>query len=228
MGAARRIMPAPWTRPGAPRVSGRPSWIGLPRVTPVEPAPPSARAPSNRPSAEPPASKPRPPSMPPAVVPLARVSSPPSSPIIQSSREIELEADVAALREEVARLGVELASARARILEECEPEIVRLAMTVATRVVGRELEADPSLVLGWVQEGLAVLPGKDAPVLAVAPDIASAISLEDQAAIRSVVVDASLRPGTCELREGSSVVEIGADERLAAFSDALGIEKERP
>ena len=237
MGAARRITAAPWTRPGAPRVSAHPSWMGMPRVAPVESAPASSRTPSNRPppdsvrgrhgGAEQTKSV-RPPSMPPVVVPLAALSSPPSSPIIRSGRELELEAEVQALREEAARLAVELASVRSRILEDSEPEVVRLAMTIATRVVGREVSADPSIVLGWIREGLAVLPGRDAPVVAVAPDIAAAISLEvvlAEAGCRNVVVDASLRPGSCELREGASVVTIGADDRLAAISDALGIER---
>lgn len=236
MGAARRMMPAPWTKPGAPRVAARPSWIGMPRV--VVASHPSSPPPSSRGQAsaipveaiEPRASV-RPPSIPPPILATARPSMPAPSPLIQSSREIELEAEVEALREQVGRLVLELASARARILEECEPEIVRLAMTVAARVVGRELESEPPLVLSWIREGLAVLPGREPPVVAVAPDVASSIPLDviaAEAASAKVVVDAALRPGTCELREGPSVVPIGASERVAAISDALGVDRESP
>lgn len=226
MGAARRISPAPWARPGAPRVSGRPSWIGMPRVTPGSVAPPP-----HAPSMPPPSEGPRRPSqsmIAPSIVPLARASAPPSSPIIQSARELELEREVLALREEVARLAVELASVRARVLEESEPEVVRLAVTVAARVVGRELATEPSLVTGWIQDGLAALPGKEA-LVAVAPDVAAAVAPDALAAAASgarVVVDAGLRPGTCELREGATVVPIGAGERIAAISDALGVDRE--
>ena len=239
MGAARRVIPAPWTRPGTPRVTGHPSWMGIKRVAPGEPAS-SSQAPSQRPPPE--SSRARqvaadarssvvPPSVPPVVVPLARASVPPGvATIIQFGLELELADEVDTLREEIARLALELGSVRARILEDCEPEIVRLALTVATRVVGRELAADPSLVVGWIREGLTALPGREAPVVAVAPDIAAALPLESALAdlgAPNVVVDASLRPGSCELREASSLVAVGAEERLAAVADALGVERER-
>lgn len=166
--------------------------------------------------------------------PKARPSLPPAStpsPLIQSGREIELESEVHGLRAQLAALAVELASVRDRICEESEPEIVSLAMTVASRVVGRELTTDPSVVLDWIQEGFALLPGRDeAVVVAVAPDVAALISRDESATAalegKRLVVDASLRAGSCELREGSSIVSIGAVERLAAISDALGVHKD--
>ncbi len=229
MGAARLVTPAPWTRPGAPRVSGRPSWIGMPRAVVPACAQPQVRSPSTPPPSE--RDRQNLPSViAPAVVPIERISVPPPSPLIQTGREPELEGELVALREETARLAVELASVRARVLEESEPEIVRLAVTVAARIVGRELATDPVLVLGWIREGFAALPGKEEVVLAVAPDIAAAIqpeALEGAAAAAKVVVDAALRPGSCELREGATVVPIGAGERLGAISDALGVDRER-
>ncbi|MBX3209356.1 MAG: hypothetical protein KF764_30265 [Labilithrix sp.] len=226
MGAARRLSPAPWTRPGEPRVSGRPSWIGMPRVTPPSPAPPAPRAPSTPPPSEG-VRRPSQSIVAPSIAPLSRPSGAPS-PIIQSGRELELESEVLALREEIARLAVDLASVRARVLEESEPEVVRLAVTVAARVVGRELATDPALLAVWIREGLAALPGKEA-IVAVAPDVAAAVLpevLADASGAAKVVVDGALRPGSCELREGATVVPVSARERIAAISDALGIDRE--
>ena len=229
MGAARKVSPAPWTRPGAPRVSGRPSWIGIPRVSAAAIAP--VRAPSVPPPSEgrPVSASVRPPSIAPSLVPITRPSVPAPSPLIQSTRELELESEVAALRQEVARLAAELSSVRSRVLEESEPEIVRLAITVAERVVGRELASDPSLVLDWIRQGLTALPGREEIVVAVATDIAAHLPLEviaDAAAGRRVIVDASLRPGSCEVREGASCVPAGHQDRLAAITDALGMDTE--
>src|SRR5690349_3320037 len=85
-----------------------------------------------------------------------RASSPPPSivpksvpivvPPLHAAREVELEAEVFALRSEIAGLLEELASARERFLESCEPEIVRLAVAVAEKVVARELSLDPAMV----------------------------------------------------------------------------------
>jgi flagellar assembly protein FliH len=154
----------------------------------------------------------------------------PPVPVIDPARELELEAELQVLRQQVGHLVTELASARARILEDAEPEVVRLALSVAGRVIGREVAIDPPVVLGWVREGLSALPGRDAPALVVAPDIADAIPLEllsEEVAGGKVTVDATLRPGCCELREGATIVPIGAAERLAAISDALGVDKDR-
>jgi flagellar assembly protein FliH len=147
--------------------------------------------------------------------------------VIQTTREVELDGEVDALRREVARLARELAAARARVLEESEPEIVRLAVAVATRVVGRELAQEPSTIVGWIKDGIAVLPQRDEVIVAVAPDIAAAMPAEEIAAglgSAKVIVDSTLRPGSCEVREGASTVEVSADARLAAISDALGVD----
>jgi flagellar assembly protein FliH len=163
-------------------------------------------------------------------VPLARASKPPQSLIIQSARELELEGEARALREELARLALLLSSVRARVLEENEPDVVRLAVAVASRVVGRELAADPTLMVGWIRDGLEALSGRDEVVVAVAPDIGEAIPLEavsSTTATTRIVVDAALRPGTCELREGGTLVPIGASDRMAAVADTLGVDEER-
>ncbi len=243
MGAARRFTPAPWTRPGAPRIASTPSWIGLPRVVPggapvppsVRSHPPTSAAPGDsaasvtsvelRPSA-------RPPAVPASLLPLARMSVPPVPVLdpLDRTRELELEAEVQALREQLGQLVTELATVRARILEDSEPEVVRLALSVAGRVIGHEVTLDPPVVLGWVREGLSALPGRSAPALVVAPDVAEVIPLEllsDEIAGGKVTVDPTLRRGSCELREGATIVPIGAAERLAAISDALGVDKER-
>jgi flagellar assembly protein FliH len=148
---------------------------------------------------------------------------------IRSTREVELEAQNEALRAEIARLAGALASLRARVVEESEPEIVRLAMAIASRVVGRELSADPSMIAEWIGEARALLPGRSEIVVAVAPDVAAHVPAERIEArlgdgAGTIVVDPTLRPGTCELREGPSTVEVGAEARLDALADALGLE----
>ncbi|MCW5832772.1 MAG: hypothetical protein KIS78_10215 [Labilithrix sp.] len=202
----------------------------MPRVTPGSVAPPP-----RAPSMPPPSEGPRRPSqsmIAPSIVPLARASAPPSSPIIQSARELELEREVLALREEVARLAVELASVRARVLEESEPEVVRLAVTVAARVVGRELATEPSLVTGWIQDGLAALPGKRRRSSRSPDDrggrharlpLATACAASGARASSRRKRRAAARHG---LPQGATVVPIGAGERIAAISDALGVDRE--
>ena len=245
MALARPVTPAPWTRPGKPRIAGRPSWIGMLEQS-ASPSRSASVAPQTRSGSIPPplrsGSIPPPPGVPsialdsaihragasvnpPMLGGLAHASASPG-PMIHSDREVELESEIIALREELGRMAVDLASVRARVIEESEPEIVRLALTVAERVVGRELSSDPSLVVEWVKEGMQALRNRKDVVVAVASDLASSIPPEALAE-HKVFVDEGLKPGTCELRDGSSVVPIGASERIAAMSDALGVDGDR-
>lgn len=232
MSARSEHCPAPWARPGTPRRTTRPSWIGgvvrppapkddhepaaAPPSAPVAYVCPEAEASARRSSAPPSSMR----------IPVAQASA---AVEIRSTREVELEAQNEALRAEIARLADALASVRARVVEQSEPEIVRLAMAIASRVVGRELSADPSMIAEWIGEARALLPGRSEVVVAVAPDVAAHVPAEriesrlgDGAG--TIVVDPTLRPGTCELREGPSTVEVGAEARLDALADALGLE----
>jgi len=246
MAAAPKLTPAPWTQPGAPKVAGRPSWIGMLRANSLRPNPglpehatprrsgasvrpdgsqqPSGASPSLRPPSA--VSSVRPSMIPPAGVGAIAVPRPSAAPVpfLQSGRELELESEIFSLREELGRMAVELASVRSRVVEESESEIVRLAVIVAERVVGRELAADPALVHDWLREAIAAVPNQHEIVVAVAPDLASSVPPEAFAECK-VMVDSSLRPGTCEVRAGSTVVPVGADERIAAISDALGVDR---
>ena len=92
--------------------------------------------------------------------------------MISSAREVELEGEVAALRGELTKLASMLDSVRATVIEESEPEIVRLALAVAKRLVGREVTADPTILHRWIEEGAKSLPNRAEITIAASPDIA--------------------------------------------------------
>lgn len=222
--------PAPWTRPGVPKSVARPSWMSLPRPVAIAPA---ERPPSVPPVSAPVDSEPSMRSVLPSMVPPSgsmRAMSRPSMAAIQTRREVELESEAAALRVEVARLAQLLATVRARVLEESEPEIVRLAVAVAERVVGREVSLEPSLIVSWIKEGMAVLPGVGEIVVTVASDVAEALSPDPTGAMLGdarLVVDPALPPGSCRVHEGAMSIEVGKLARLASIADALGVDHAR-
>lgn len=68
------------------------------------------------------------------------------------------------------RTVVETAQAERRaLIEAAEPEIVRLAMTVAARVVHREIETDPRVVVDVARAAIARLADKETMVVRVNP-----------------------------------------------------------
>jgi len=223
-----RIDRANWAFPSAPKRVNKPSWMGIPATkvdAPVSAVPsPSSVRPTqesvlqqqNRPATLPP----------PSSLSFHALSSV-IPPAISTMREVELESDVTILKAQIAHLARQLAVARSQVLADSELEILKLAVTVATRIVGREVDADPHLILPWIREGMAMLPGDDVTV-AVAPDVARHFAADELASelskVKRVVVDSSLPPGAVEVREGNGTIEVGADARAAAMSDALGLD----
>ena len=151
--------------------------------------------------------------------------------------EHELEAaraQLAALHTEAAALGKLAADGvalAARIREEtiasAEPDLVNLATAIAERVVGRELTADPTLIVGWAHEGLSALHTHDTVVIALSADLFpslphGAFAVEGHEV--EVVLDDDLGPGCCEVRSKSGRVEENVRSRIAAVLEALGSE----
>ena len=105
----------------------RPSWIARRRasVPPAAPAPQVVEPVETKAEAEPPAVPPSPPTAPPPRVDLAA-----------SLAMAQLADENAALQGSPGRDGREMARLRREVLEASEPELVRLALAIAERVVG--------------------------------------------------------------------------------------------
>lgn len=134
-------------------------------------------------------------------------------------------AEVEELRAQLRQTVAALALARRELLAASEPEVVKLALAVAERVTGRELETDPELVRRWVAEGSRHLGEQDDLQVMVAPDVA--VRLGDDAwtthdgRTLAVQIDASLPSGHCELRGQFSRVDASLKARLAAVAREL-------
>ena len=133
----------------------------------------------------------------------------------------------------LAALKSEMAALRTKVLLESEGELVRLALAVAERVVGRELAIDPALVSNWAREAIAALdggtdstrPGADGRlVVAVAPDLGAFVEESDFGA--PIVVDPSLASMSAEVRGDPGRADVSAASRLSAVAEALGVETE--
>lgn len=234
MGAARVLEAASWTQAQLGLVTRRPSWLA-----PAQPAaapgqvgqtakgPESTRSPA-RPSAMP---RPRLTSMPPPASTGTRATSEALA-VAQAElaqREQELAAmneELEALRNTSADLAASLATARRRLLEASEGELVKLALGIASRVVGEELASDPTRIVTWAREAIASLPARESMVVAIAKDLAERVPEDAWATATEgahrLEIDPSLPPGTCEVRAGAATVEVSAAARLDAIGEAIG------
>jgi flagellar assembly protein FliH len=137
-----------------------------------------------------------------------------------------LRAEQVALREACAAREPVRAALRAEVLREAEPELVRLALAVAERVLGRELRADPSLLVHWAREAVEALPSRERLTVTLSTDLARVLSEDAWSEALgdgvTISVDPSRSSGTCEVRAGASSVDAGPAGRLGAVREELG------
>jgi flagellar assembly protein FliH len=115
---------------------------------------------------------------------------------------------------------------RAAYYRKIEEETVRLALSIARKVLHREAQVDPLLLMGIVRVALGRIEGATGVTLAVRPEkaadwrhfLASAMELE---ALPGVVEDAALRLDECELRTSMGSAALGLEVQLKEIEQGL-------
>jgi hypothetical protein len=204
------------------RVARMPSWIarkGMSTRPPI-PSASSLAGPSTAPALETRES---------AQAAVLSIPEPPPPAAVDLTTSIalaQLAEENAALRTQVTEMAATMAGLRREVLAASEQELVQLALTIAGRVVGRELTTDPSLVVDWAREAVEALAAKDDVVIALARDVRDSVSGDEWSALgieHRVQADAQLASGIVEVRTTEGRVSTGADARLAAVAEALGV-----
>jgi flagellar assembly protein FliH len=132
----------------------------------------------------------------------------------------------ATLQGRVAEMAVTMARLRRDVLEASEPDLVQLAISIAERVVGRELASDPQLIVSWAREAIQALASKNEVVIALAKDLLSQVPTEAWEGVgfaHAIQADLELAAGTIEVRAPGAVVGAGAQARLDSVAQALGV-----
>jgi len=160
--------------------------------------------------------------------PIRLLEPPPPAPvdISTSIALVQLTEENAALRTQITEMAATMARLRRDVLEASEEELVQLALAIATRVVGRELQSDPALVVAWAREAVQALSAKDGVVIALARDVREAVPADAWDAVgveHRLQADSQLGPGAVEIRTSEGTVATGADARLAAMAEGLGL-----
>jgi hypothetical protein len=159
-----------------------------------------------------------------SIVEVHEPPPPAASEIAASMAIAQLSDENAALRGQIVEAHAAMAGLRREILANSEGELVRLALAIAERVVGRELTTDPKLVVSWAREAVEQLAAEENVVIAVARDVAKAVSPEawrDVGTAHKRQTDPQLAPGTVEVRTPEGTIATGADARLGAIAEAL-------
>jgi flagellar assembly protein FliH len=132
--------------------------------------------------------------------------------------------------EHALRLNELFASERERYIQSIEPEVVKLALAVASLILRHEVQIDPLLLTGSVRialRGIAARTSVKICVPAATADlwVETLDHLPNLAAKPTVVADDSLQDGECTLETEMGSVDLGVQSQLAEITRALASEQ---
>lgn len=138
----------------------------------------------------------------------------------------KFEAQLARERSAVAQALVDFARERAAYYQRVEAEAVQLALAIARKILHREAQVDPLLLMGIVRVALEKIEGASGVVLAVHPEraaewqsyLAAHVELE---ALPKVVGDPAMPVERCELRTSMGTAQLGVEVQLKEIEQGL-------
>jgi flagellar assembly protein FliH len=118
--------------------------------------------------------------------------------------------------EQLSRSIEQLALHRGKVQREAEPELVRLSLAIARRILRRELSVDPESLLGLVKAGLERIESADTHRVRVHPEHASIVAGLLEGAARSVEIaaDPGLPVGAVIFETSRGSLDVGLETQL--------------
>jgi flagellar assembly protein FliH len=133
-------------------------------------------------------------------------------------------------RAAVAKAVTDFARDRAAYYRKLEGEAVRLALSIVRKILHREAQVDPLLLMGVVKVALEKIEGATEVALLVHPQRAAdwrrqLATLVPPGRLPEIVEDPALEPDQCRLRTSMGTADLGMEEQLkeieAGFTDLL-------
>lgn len=135
---------------------------------------------------------------------------------------LEAEAALAAERERLAQTVADIAGLRRRILEAAEHEVMQVASGMARRILHRELQLDPDILLAMARVALGRLGDQAAATVTLHPqDLAALTTTTSLGAGLIVDADPALPKGGCRIRAEQGEIDLGLDAQLGELSRLL-------
>ena len=117
----------------------------------------------------------------------------------------------------------ELGTLRQQMIQQTERQVVQLALTIAKRILGREVSLDPELMVALVRVALDRLGERAGVTVRLHPDdcaIATAPGHEWAGDV-TVVSDASVSRGGCRIESELGVVDASIAAQFAEIEQAI-------
>lgn len=130
-----------------------------------------------------------------------------------------------ALEEERTRIAAtvqDIAGLRRRILDAAERDVMQLAVSMARRVLHREVQLDPDILLSMAHVALGRLGHRAVATVHLHPaDLAAVAAARPIPDGLTVVADAEVPRGGCRLVSVSGEIDLGVDAQMSELSRVL-------
>jgi flagellar assembly protein FliH len=138
----------------------------------------------------------------------------------------KFEEQLALERSAVAKALTDFSRERAAYYQKIEEEAVRLALSIARKILHREAQVDPLLLMGIVRVALERIEGATGVVLAVHAQQAEdwrryLASRMDQGDLPEIVEDPAMGLEQCELRTSMGAAELGLEVQFKEVEHGL-------
>lgn len=122
-----------------------------------------------------------------------------------------------------ARAVASLGSYRARLRHDAERDLVELALSIARRIVRRELSVDPEAITGLARAALDRIDAREVRSVRLHPAQAQAAAahLARLAPGIEIIADASLEPGAAVFDTARGAFDAGLDTQIAEIERGL-------
>lgn len=109
------------------------------------------------------------------------------------------------------------------LMRSAEHDLMVLAVAIAEKIIGRELQSNPAIICRIVQEALETAPRNTELTLIVHPShLPECAAFERMEPVRArVVANASVAPGGCRIESRFGRIEADLQTQLAAILQAL-------
>jgi flagellar biosynthesis/type III secretory pathway protein FliH len=115
---------------------------------------------------------------------------------------------------------------RAAYYQKVEAEVVRLALSIARKILHRESQVDPLVLAGIARVALEKIGGATRVTLLVHPQVSTAwrqyLALNmNPGELPEIVEDPALQPDRCKLQTSMGVAELGIEVQLQEIEQGL-------
>lgn len=134
----------------------------------------------------------------------------------EAAAEQRIAEQMKAKLDQLGRSIEQLALHRAKIQREAEPELVRLALAIARRIMRRELSVDPDSLRGLLKAGLEKIESAEAHRVRVNPEHAATVAalLEGSALAIEVTSETGLPAGAVIFETSRGSIDVGIETQL--------------